>query len=54
MFVVINAQNNNNNNINKVQQSAINIRVAEYEPRNNIANDSDNQSWQTTERTLIR
>lgn len=69
-FVIINAQNNNN--INKVQRSAISmntnnsimslflfsfvdIPVAEYESSNNIANDSDNQSWQTTtERTLIR
>ncbi len=71
VFIIINAQNNNNN-INKVQRSAISmntnnsimslflfsfvdIPVAEYESSNNIANDSDNQSWQTTtERTLIR
>ncbi len=35
--------------------SFIDINVAEHEPSNTIAKDSDSQSWQTaTERTLIR
>jgi len=53
LFVIINGQNNND--VNNVQQSSINIAVTEHELSDIIANDSDDQSWQTTtERTLIR
>jgi len=66
LFVFINAQNNNN--INKVQRSAIRMNTDNSimslflfsfidipVTENNIATDSDNQSWPiATERTLIR
>ncbi len=67
-FVTIHAQNNNN--INKLQQSVISMKtskfrlffflfsfidIAEHEPSDSVATDSDNPSWQkTTERILIR
>ena len=66
-FVKTNAQNNNY--INNIQQSAISwnikfdfkfdsdfldITVTEHELIHDIVNDSHDQSWRSTERTLIR
>ncbi len=49
------SMNTNNSIMSLFLFSFVDIPVAEYESSNNIANDSDNQSWQTTtERTLIR
>ncbi|CAF4564757.1 unnamed protein product [Rotaria sp. Silwood1] len=54
LFTLINAENHTD--VNNVQQSVINIAVAEHEPNNNIlTNDSPDQSTQTTtEKILIR